>query len=414
MKFIQRNILTGSVLALFFASCETLPKTESQEALQSVSGQTIAGQTAGESRYERPYDLVSRSEVVATVKSKAVAVDLERQALEWGYTLKKEEKLDGLNLILLTFDCPPGVDPKDASLELERLQPKASVGELHKYELSSSARSLSNPQTPKIFANEMLQWPASGCESHVKIGMIDGGLSQIFLDQSSAKIHRASFVDNTPSETAVMHGTSIGSILTDSSLLNGVELYSAAVVSQDKNGADYSSPTAILKALDWMVLNEVKVVNISLSGPPNRILEAALDVATQKGLIIVAAVGNQGQNSAPQFPAAYNSVLAATAVDVEGDIYDKAVRGNHVDFSAPGVDVYVKTTSRQGKYISGTSIAAPFITAAIASSPSALDHKTRDDIIRHFANFTTDLGPAGKDRTFGLGLINAKHICSAG
>ena len=403
MKRFQHSILASAAFAIFLTACESVPKTGASDTVQTVKTDVVSSS----------YELVNRSQVVATVKSKAVAVELERQALEWGYTLKKQEKLDGLNLYLLTFDCPPGVDPKDASLELERLQPRSSVGELHKYSLSSSRFSLASSPAPKTFANEMLQWPEMGCESLVKIGIIDGGLSQEFMNQTSAKIHKISFVDQAPSDIAVMHGTSIGAILTDPARLKNVELYSAAVVSQAENGNDYSSPTAILKALNWMILNDVKVVNISLSGPPNKVLETALNVAAEKGLIIVAAVGNQGRKSAPQFPAAYESVLAATAVDVEGAIYDKAVRGNHVDFSAPGVDIYINSAG-QDRYISGTSIAAPFITAAIASSSSLVYHKNRDDVIRHFSSSATDLGPKGKDKIFGLGLINAKHICSTG
>jgi len=181
-------------------------------------------------------------------------------------------------------------------------------------------------------------------------------------------------------------------------------------VSQDKNGSNYSEPTAILKALDWMIVNDVSVVNVSLSGPPNKVLETAFNAASEKDLIVVAAVGNQGQNSRPQFPAAYENVLAATAIDIEGDIYSKAVRGDHVDFSAPGVDVYVDTLD-QGKYISGTSIAAPFITAAIAASPILTNDTSRQSIIQYFSASAKDLGPKGKDKTFGLGLINAKDIC---
>jgi len=403
MKRFQFHLIAVSVLALSLSACETLSDAGSPETAETVSTKTASN----------PYELVNRSEVVATVKSRNVAVDLERQALEWGYTLKKKEKLAGLNLFLLTFDCPPGVDPKDASLELERLQPKSSVGELHKYSLSSAAVSSISSNVPKTFANEMLQWPETGCEALAKIGIIDGGLSQKFRDKTSAKIHEMSFIEGLSSNMAIMHGTSIGAILTDPNRLKSVDLYSAAVVSQDKNGNDFSSPISILKALNWMVLNDVNVVNISLSGPPNKVLESALDVATEKGLIIVAAVGNQGQNSEPQFPAAYQSVLAATAVDVDGDIYKNAVRGNHVDFSAPGVDVYIKMAD-QDKYISGTSIAAPFLTAAIASSSSLIDNKDKNDVIRQFSNSATDLGPEGKDNIFGLGLLNAKHICRLG
>lgn len=401
MKRFQQPIVFSALCVALLSSCSTLPDSKPQETAQLEQSKPVNGS----------YELINRSQVVATVKSKAVAVDLEQQALEWGYTLKKQEKLEGLDLYLLTFDCPPGVDPKDASLELERLQPKSSVGELHKYSLNSSAFSLSPPATPKSFANEMLSWPASGCNSYVKIGIIDGGLSQKFIDQTSAKIYNKSFIENTSSETALRHGASIAAILTDPARLKDVMLYSAAVVDQDENGNDYSSPAAMLKALNWMLLNDVKVVNISLSGPPNKVLETALDVASQKGLLIVAAVGNQGQSSPPQFPAAYNTVLAATAVDVEGDIYDKAVQGNHVDFSAPGVDIYINIEG-QNRYISGTSIAAPFVTAAIASSLGMKDHQNRNDIIQYFSGSATDLGPKGKDSIFGLGLINAKYICN--
>ena len=413
MKLFQRHILTSSVIAIVLTACQTLPAQNAQETSGAQATQT-SNATASTPKTAGPVsELINQSEVIATVKSKAVAVDLERQALEWGYTLKKRERLEGLNVFLLTFDCPPGVKPKEAALELERLQPKSSVGALQKYTMNSSNIQSVSPKAPKTFANEMLQWPETACETPVKIGLIDGGVSKTFSEETTANLHQASFIDSPASEGAIMHGTSIAAILADPDRLKGVELYSAAVVDQDESGNEYSSPTAILKALNWMVLNDVKVVNISLSGPPNKVLETALDAASEKGLITVAAVGNQGRNSAPQFPAAYENVLAATAVDVQGEIYDKAVRGSHVDFSAPGVDIYISSAG-QGKYISGTSIAAPFVTAAIASSASLTDYKSRNDVIRYFANHATDLGPKGKDRTFGLGLINAKHICKTG
>ena len=81
-------------------------------------------------------------------------------------------------------------------------------------------------------------------------------------------------------------------------------------------------------------------------------------------------------------------------------VYEKAVQGNHVDFSAPGVDIYINIEG-QNRYISGTSIAAPFITAAIASSSSMKAYKNREDIIQYFSDSATDLGPKGKDKIFG-------------
>jgi len=141
MKRFKKHSFAAAVLAISLTACTTTPISQTQTTAQTSQTNTDASTD----------NLINRFEVVASVKSKNVAVDLERQALEWGYTLKKQEKLAGLNLYLLTFDCPPGVDPKDASLELERLQPKASVGEQHKYLLSSSDLSVSSIKAPRTF-----------------------------------------------------------------------------------------------------------------------------------------------------------------------------------------------------------------------------------------------------------------------
>ena len=84
MKLFQHSILASAALAIFLTACESVPKAGPSNTVQTVKTDVVSSS----------YELVNRSQVVATVKSKAVAVDLERQALEWGYTLKKQEKLD--------------------------------------------------------------------------------------------------------------------------------------------------------------------------------------------------------------------------------------------------------------------------------------------------------------------------------
>jgi hypothetical protein len=79
--------------------------------------------------------LVNSTEVFAVVNAQVNAVDLEHKAAEWGYTLKSKEKLDGLDMYVMTFHCPPGINPYDAVVELERLQPNSTVSVNHKYSL---------------------------------------------------------------------------------------------------------------------------------------------------------------------------------------------------------------------------------------------------------------------------------------
>lgn len=359
-------------------------------------------------------ELINRSEVVAVVNSVDIATDLEQKAARWGYELKRKEVLQGLDLYLLTFDCPPGIDPHVASIELERLQPQSTVEANHKYTLQA-ALSDKDPMgilSPRTYANSLIEWPADGCEALFNIGIIDGGVDRkAILEYSSVSLESRNFISGREAPAAQRHGTAIAEILVGAGRLKNAKLYNASVVSEDKDGVQYSGVEPILKALDWMVRSDVRVVNMSLAGPYNRTLDRGIQRAANKGVIIVAAVGNSGAHSSPLYPAALEEVIAATAVDSNGNIYDKAVQGPHVDVSAPGVEVFVGDT-KTGRYVSGTSIAAPFIVAKIASDPRYARVKSAKDIRALLSKETADLGVSGPDSIFGSGLIKANNRCS--
>lgn len=358
---------------------------------------------------ENAEQLVNSTEVIAVVNTQVTAVDLEQQAAEWGYSLKTKEKLNGLDMYVLTFDCPPGIDPYDAVVELERLQPDSTLGVNHKYALNLKGTVFTS--SPSGYADHLINWPEEGCKAEMPIGIIDGGLSQAMLQRHSNQVSYKSFISGQPSEAAIEHGSAIASILMEPERLNRGQFYIAAVVSEDKDGQAFSGLFPMLKALDWMVQNDVKVANISLAGPENPALEKAIKRASEKGLIIVAAVGNDGKNSKPRYPAAFDTVIAATAVNKNGEIYEEAVRGTHVDFAAPGVRIYVPEVAG-GKFVSGTSIAAPFVTAMIASHTKKGEELSFNDVTNYLAETTIDLGEEGKDPIYGRGLIKAKVNCS--
>jgi len=354
-------------------------------------------------------ELINRSEVVAVVSSVDHAVELEQKAARWGYDLKRKESLDGLDLFLLTFNCPPGIDPHVASQELERLQPQSIVEANHKYTLQSS---FSEPTkfSPRNYANRLIQWPEDGCESYLKVGIIDGRVDKTAASLKTANIRSKSFLKPGDIDGAIDHGTAVAELLVGGGRLKNTELYAASVVGIDADGSSYSGVEPMLKALDWMIRSNVNVVNISLAGPYNRTLDRGISQARGKGVIIVAAVGNDGETSAPKFPAALDSVIAATAVDSQKNIYKKAVRGDHVDISAPGVEVFVGDDSH-GRYVSGTSIAAPFVVAKIASDERFKTVNDINDIRGLLAQNSQDLGEKGRDAVFGNGLLRANDRC---
>ena len=385
------------VTGLLLAGCETYNLERPQETLEA----------------QRQTELINRSEVIAVVNSVDVATDLEQQAARWGYDLKRKEMLDGLDLYLLTFDCPPGVDPHVASLELQRLQPASTVEANHKYKLQSSINAVSymKNQSPRKYANSLIEWPEEGCESLFTIGIIDGGVNTGQLPANSrSRVTSQKFISGKEARGAQAHGTAIAELLVGTGRLKNAKLFNASVVSEDSAGVQFSGVEPMLKALNWMVKSDVRIINISLAGPYNRTLDRGIQRAIDKGVIIVAAVGNEGAQSVPLYPAALDGVIAATAVDSDTQIYPKAVRGRHVDVAAPGVDVFVGD-NKSGRYVSGTSIAAPFVVAKIASDPRYTDIKNPDEIRAIFKAEALDLGEVGPDNIFGAGLIKANQNC---
>ena len=391
---LKSSLLIATAL---LAGCETYNLERPRETLE----------------VQRQTELINRSEVIAVVNSVDVAADLEQKAARWGYDLKRKEVLGGLDLYLLTFDCPPGIDPHIASLELERLQPLSTVEANHKYVVQSTLTNtpLIKAITPRKYANSLIEWPAEGCEALYNIGIIDGDIDKTVLTaDSSTAIKSREFITGKQGADARLHGTAIAEILVGNGRLKNAKLFNASVVSEDKDGTQYSGVEPILKALDWMARSDVRVVNISLAGPYNRTLDRGIQRAVDKGMIIVAAVGNDGAQALPLYPAALKDVIAATAVDSDAHIYNLAVQGRHVDIAAPGVEVFVGD-EKTGRYVSGTSIAAPFVVAKIASDPRYAKMTSPKDIRKILSTDAIDLGASGTDFVYGAGLLQSSKNC---
>jgi subtilisin family serine protease len=96
---------------------------------------------------------------------------------------------------------------------------------------------------------------------------------------------------------------------------------------------------AVSDALAWLVREHVPVINVSLVGPPNAMLENVVRLVIARGHLVVAAVGNDGPAAPPLYPASYPDVVGVTAVDARQRVLLEACRGKQVKFSAPGADM---------------------------------------------------------------------------
>lgn len=96
------------------------------------------------------------------------------------------------------------------------------------------------------------------------------------------------------------------------------------------------------------------MIQISMTGPPNRLLETAVRTLHERGIGIVAAAGNGGPAAAPAFPAAYDTVVSVTAIDQDLRAYRLANRGDYIAFSSPGVGVWSAAKNGAGRYRTGS------------------------------------------------------------
>ena len=157
-----------------------------------------------------------------------------------------------------------------------------------------------------------------------------------------------------------------------------------------------------------------RIVNVSVAGPDNAVLDAAGAAASARGAIFVAAAGNDGPAARPLYPAAYDWTIAVTAVDGRSEAYRRANRGPYIDLAAPGVGLPMSDRNGRTRLRSGTSFAAPFVTAALASYGHRLAAASDGDTLSALAGIARDLGQPGRDDVFGWGLPEIGRLCDSG
>lgn len=349
-----------------------------------------------------------------TVGDEILVVDLAtadlQQALTQGFTVIERRQLGTLGMTITRLGLPPGLSAEAAASRFQATAPAATADVNHAYELQAGGCS-----GDYCWGPQMIGWQAASgsCGSGLRIGMVDTAVNAGQPALRASKVRNRSFVEGTPA--ASPHGTAIAALLVGSGeglsggLLPRAELLAAGVFTSDSRGRPRAGALQIATALDWLAGERAGIINISIAGPPNAVLEVAVRRTTVRGIPIVAAAGNNGADAGPAYPAAYPGVLAATAVDSSGQVYARANRGDYVAFAAPGVDLW---TVGPGGVVrgSGTSYAAAFLTGVAARNlPDGGTTAAR--LAAALAADARDLGAPGKDPVFGWGLVRARGGC---
>ena len=322
-----------------------------------------------------------------------IALDLDPAGLErvreLGYLVVSVEPLDGAGRVLSVLRGPP--DVRGALQHLSALAPASTFAPNHLF--SPAAGSDSGPSGTA---------GPRGRACNCRVGMVDTGLDPAMLAARPSQIVQRPFGGGAVAPQA--HGATVAGLILDQmggrdGLPPAATVYVADVFSA---GPQSGSAAAIVRALSWMSSARVPVVNVSLTGPPNAVVAKVIDALVSRGVVVVAAAGNDGPAAPPVFPAAYPGVVAVTAVDAGRRPYRYANRGPYVAFAALAVDVAVGKT---GQVLSGTSYASPVVAVEMARRLPSPDREAALRAELELRAQAVDLGRPGRDPVFGFGLI---------
>jgi hypothetical protein len=322
-----------------------------------------------------------------------------------GYLFATITDLPGMGLRLAEVAAPASFDITEVRQGVIDVvgKERAEVDLNHIY---TAGTRVDTPSNEGIAPRAAISFPADIDQMPLRIGMIDSDVDTTHPSLATANIQARSFAPEG-AELPDFHGTAIASIIVADSpdykgLAPKAEVYAASVFENDRQRGEIASTVSLVRALDWLMSSGVDVVNISLAGPPNRLLETALGRAQERGVLILAAAGNGGPAAQPMYPAAYDSVVAVTAVDAGGQVFRLANRGKYLDLAAPGVGLLHARAGGGYAASSGTSFAVPFAATAAARLRQSQPDENALELLYSSAE---DLGPPGRDEIYGYGLL---------
>lgn len=311
------------------------------------------------------------------------------------------------------------VPASDVEETLDRLNDDPGVGwaEVDVPMRAVSVEEPSDPLWPEQWGPAKVGAPAAWAtttgSSSVVVAVVDTGVDAGHPDLAGAVLPGNDFVGDGRSGDPNGHGTGVaGVIAARGDDGTGIAGYCwgcliLPVRSLDVKGS--GSAASVASGIRWSVDQGADIVNLSLAGDSSSLtLDNAIAYARSRGVLVVAAAGNQtaaGQDlSRVQYPAATDGVIGVVAATADDSVYPWSFRGAWADLAAPGC---VTTTSPSGwEPECGTSFASPAVSGLLALGRSAYPQASAAALESALYDSAVPMAGAARGRIDAAGFID--------
>lgn len=256
----------------------------------------------------------------------------------------------------------------------------------------------------------------------VRIAIIDSGINSSHPDFNNVNIlpgyncsEDAEDVYDYSDE--VGHGTMVAGLIaaqTDNEIgISGIAS-NAQIIPIKVTSQSTFSISSLFSGLEKALTTDCDIINMSLGGAITNpdtlsVFKEYIDKAEEKGMIVIAAVGNYG-SSTLYYPASFDNVIGVGSVNENLTVSSFSQKNRSVFITAPGNNIISLSNSNSVATTSGTSFATPIVTAVTAIIKEVNPDCSLQDLKELFINTSIDSGVEGYDIKYGYGLLNVENI----
>ena len=346
----------------------------------------------------------------APARQLKTARDLARK---YDFRLLSDWPMPAIGVRCFLGDVPEGRGPQDLAARLAadpRVESAQPVQTFHAlghddpyYPLQTNA---------KLLQLDQLHRMATG--RNVTVAEIDTGVESSHPDLEGQLSAGKNFVDGSK-YVAEVHGTAVAGIIA-AKADNGVGIVGVAPSAtlmplracwqrSDAPGDALCTSFTLAKAIQYALIHEARVLNLSLAGPRDRLLERLIDKAIEQRITIIGAIDPDAPDDS--FPATHTNVIAVAAIGAP-DPGGRAIL-------APGDRVLTTTTNASWGFVSGSSFATAHVTGIAALLLERSPGLKPADIAALLHEHARQSGPGGDipvlDACAALASVSASHDC---